>query len=164
VTAETFFCSVETKLWGTQLCYLWVAVPPVRLRLIWCRWDNGVFCVGMNVVIRPMYLTLFWRCIYVVKPTRCINVSYLFYWSNDLHVSDGLSVHHQELKTVHTATGICQADTAVCWRQQFLLGICLLQYVQFLTPVGGRKDRPKPVECYSNKINMRHWCIWLVLL
>jgi len=24
-----------------------------------------------------------------------------------LHVSDGLSVHHQEFKTVHTASGIC---------------------------------------------------------
>ena len=24
-----------------------------------------------------------------------------------LHVSDGLSVHHQESKTIHTASGIC---------------------------------------------------------
>jgi len=24
-----------------------------------------------------------------------------------LHVSDGLSVHYQEFKTVHTASGIC---------------------------------------------------------
>jgi len=31
-----------------------------------------------------------------------------------LHVSDGLSVHHQEFKIVHTATGICLTDTAVC--------------------------------------------------
>jgi len=30
-----------------------------------------------------------------------------------LHVSDSLSVHHQEFKTVHTATGICQTDTDV---------------------------------------------------
>ena len=29
-------------------------------------------------------------------------------------VSDGLSVHHQEFKTVHTATGIFQTDTADC--------------------------------------------------
>ena len=29
-----------------------------------------------------------------------------------LHVSDGLSVHHQEFNTVHTATGVCQTDTA----------------------------------------------------
>jgi len=26
----------------------------------------------------------------------------------------GLSVHLQEFKTVHTATGICQTNTAVC--------------------------------------------------
>ena len=31
-----------------------------------------------------------------------------------LHVSDSLSVHHQEFKTVHSAKGICQTDTAVC--------------------------------------------------
>jgi len=37
-----------------------------------------------------------------------------FIWSNTLHVSDGLSVHHQQFKTIHTATGICQTDTAVC--------------------------------------------------
>jgi len=53
-------------------------------------------------------------CISIVKPTRCINVSNLFYWSNNLHVSDGLSVHHQELKTVRTTTGMCQTDTADC--------------------------------------------------
>jgi hypothetical protein len=28
---------------------------------------------------------------------------------NDLHVSGGFSAHHQELKTVYTASGICQA-------------------------------------------------------
>ena len=39
---------------------------------------------------------------------------YILFWNDILHVSDGLSVHHQEFKTVHTATGICQTDTAVC--------------------------------------------------
>jgi hypothetical protein len=33
------------------------------------------------------------------------NISNLFYfWNNTLHVSAGLSVHHQEIKTVHTAS------------------------------------------------------------
>jgi hypothetical protein len=49
----------------------------------------------------------------IVKPTRCNNVSNLFVLENTLHVSDGVSVHHQ-FKTVHTATGIYQTDTAVC--------------------------------------------------
>ena len=57
---------------------------------------------------------------------------YLFF-KNTLHVSDGLSVHHQELKTVHKATGICRTDTAVCLlatRRQYLYDKCLLLYVQ----------------------------------
>ena len=29
-----------------------------------------------------------------------------------LHVSGGFSVHHWELKTAHTASGICRTDTA----------------------------------------------------
>jgi hypothetical protein len=33
---------------------------------------------------------------------------------NTLHVSDGLSVHHQKFKTVRTAIGICQTGTVAC--------------------------------------------------
>jgi hypothetical protein len=33
----------------------------------------------------------------------------LFITVNALHVSGGFSAHHQELKTVNTASGICQA-------------------------------------------------------
>jgi len=54
------------------------------------------------------------KIISTVKPTRCTNVSNLFYFGMTLHVSDGLSVHHQEFKTVHATTGICQRDTALC--------------------------------------------------
>jgi len=43
-----------------------------------------------------------------------------FIWNDTQRVSDGLSVHHQEFKTVHTATGICQTDTLVC----LLAGTC----------------------------------------
>jgi len=41
-------------------------------------------------------------------------IKFILFWDDTVHVSDGLSVHHQEFKTVHTATGICQTDTAVC--------------------------------------------------
>ena len=34
--------------------------------------------------------------------------------SSTLHVSDGLSVHHQESKTVHTASGTYQTDYFDC--------------------------------------------------
>jgi len=39
-------------------------------------------------------------------------LKFILFWKDKLHVSDGLSVHHQEFTTVHTATGICQTDTA----------------------------------------------------
>jgi len=41
-------------------------------------------------------------------------VKFISFGNDTLHVSDGLPVHHQEFKTVHTATGICQTGTAVC--------------------------------------------------
>jgi len=72
-------------------------------------------------------------------------IKFILFWNNIVHVSDGLSVHHQEFKIVHTATGICQTDTAVC----LLAGTRLLLYVRFWTPDDGRKDRPKHVECHS---------------
>jgi len=56
---------------------------------------------------------------------------FILFWNDALHVSDGLSVHRQQFKTVHTATGICQTDTAVC----------LLASRQ--------TDRPKHVERHS---------------
>jgi len=50
----------------------------------------------------------------VVNPTKCTNISIYFTLNNTLQVSDGLSLHHQKIKTVHrpTATSICQTDTA----------------------------------------------------
>ena len=77
---------------------------------------------------------------------------FFFFWNDTLHVSDGLSVHHQEFKTVHTARSICQTHTAVCLlasRQQYVFDKCLLLYVQSWTPYDGRKDRPKHVERHS---------------
>ena len=50
-------------------------------------------------------------------------IKFILFWNDTLHVSDCLSVPHQELKTVHRATGICQTDTAVCLpagRQHYL--------------------------------------------
>jgi len=41
-------------------------------------------------------------------------IKFILFWNDTLLVFDGLSVHRQEFKTVHRATGICQTDTAVC--------------------------------------------------
>jgi hypothetical protein len=48
-------------------------------------------------------------------------IKFILFWNDTLHVSDGLSAHHQEFKIVHTATDICQTDTAV-W--QMLVAVC----------------------------------------
>ena len=32
----------------------------------------------------------------------CQCIKFILFWNDTLHVSDGLSVHHQEFKTVHT--------------------------------------------------------------
>ena len=57
----------------------------------------------------------------------------ILFWNNNLHVSDGLSVHHQEFKTVHTASGICQTNNVarlLASRQQYQFDIYVLLYVQ----------------------------------
>ena len=42
------------------------------------------------------------------------SIKFILFWNDTLQVSDGLSVHHEEFKTVHKATCICQTDTADC--------------------------------------------------
>ena len=54
-------------------------------------------------------------------------IKFILFWTDTSHVSDGLSIHHLEFETVHTAT------------KQILL------YVQSQTP----GDHPKHVECQS---------------
>jgi len=86
---------------------------------------------------------------------------FILFCSSTLHVSGYLSAHHQESKTVHTASGIYQTYSADCllvgtrWNilfplassQQNLFDIHLVLYEQSWTPDDGRKDRPKHVEC-----------------
>jgi len=70
-------------------------------------------------------------------------LKFILFCSSTLHVSDGLSVHRQESKIVHTASGICQTDCTDCLlagtssisfllagSQQNLFDIYLILYVQ----------------------------------
>jgi len=61
--------------------------------------------------VRPRIVIYFYS-----KTNQTHNISnFILFWNNTLHVSDGLSVHHQESKTVHTASGICNTDSvAAC--------------------------------------------------
>jgi len=55
--------------------------------------------------------------ILVVQPKRCTVSQIIYSFKNAVHVSDGLSVHHQELKTAYMATGIRQTAAATCCYQ-----------------------------------------------
>jgi len=41
-------------------------------------------------------------------------LKFILFCSSTLHVLDSLSIHHQESKTVHTASVICQTDSVNC--------------------------------------------------
>jgi len=56
-------------------------------------------------------------------------LKFILFWSGTVHVSDGLSVHHQESKTVRTATGICQTDSAHCLLACHAISRTCLTYV-----------------------------------
>jgi len=133
-------------------------------------------------------------------------LKFILFISSTLHVSDCLSVHHQESETVHTASGICQTDSADCLlagtRWNFHLvhtasGICQTDSADCLLVgirwnfhlVPASKQSAESVwhipdalctvldswwwmerlseTCRvlpQNKINLRNWCISLVLL
>ena len=55
-------------------------------------------------------------------------LKFILFWNNTLHFSDGLSFHHQEFKTLHTATDTVASLLAS--RQQYLFDIHLLPYVE----------------------------------
>jgi len=43
----------------------------------------------------------------------------MYFWNRALHVSDSLSVHHQESSTLHTVIGICHTGFAYCLQAEF---------------------------------------------
>jgi hypothetical protein len=76
-----------------------------------------------------LFFTLMWPCIVtyflIMKPTRCTNLSNLF-WNENLHVSDSFSVHHQELLTAHSAmVYVIQVCRQLSIRLSVLLDSCL---------------------------------------
>ena len=63
------------------------------------------------------------------------HIYFILFSNNTLHVTGGLSVHHQESETVHTAPGIYRTGSVGCLlasRQQNLydIRVYLMLYVQ----------------------------------
>ena len=85
------------------------------------------------------------RHILRAQPTRR-NVSHInLFLQGALHVSDDFSVHHQEHKTAHTASG-------------------LTLYVQFWFPDDGRKTSLKHVERLTEINKFQRRCISLLVI
>jgi len=102
-----------------------------------CSSNCGCIHKGFDV-----HRAAFRNIIPIVKPTRCTNVTNLFYFGMTVHVSDGLSVHHQQLKTVHTAIKqilLCacyQADNSIS-----LTNACCCMYSLELLMMDGKTVR-----------------------
>jgi hypothetical protein len=71
---------------------------------------HGVKLVCFATFIEPSIVI----CFYSKTNQMHQFFKFILFCSSTLHVSDGLSVHHQESKTVHTASGMCQTDSADC--------------------------------------------------
>ena len=108
-----------------------------RSRQLWCidiLYPPGhpVTALVLRDVIKKDTVLASLHC----RPTDLLafSICHVFKFDFAVHVSDGLSVHHQEFKTVQTPVS----------------DICLLLYVQSWTPDDGRKDRPRHAECSSS--------------
>jgi hypothetical protein len=94
-----------------------------------------------------------------------------------LHVSGGFSAHHQEHKSVHTASDIVKPillPAAIVDEMErssisstiaaVLVWQYLMLHVQFCAPDDGRRNRLKHVEQFIEINRSRNHCIFLVVL
>ena len=66
-------------------------------------------CCGLYRLLLDVHVTVHRYCILLNTTNKMQPYTIFFIAVNALHVSGGFSAHHQELRTVHTASGICQA-------------------------------------------------------
>jgi hypothetical protein len=91
---------------GLSGCSTFCLALPHKITIFWKTLLNIKMCVLRLRTVQ--YILIYFqeqrvKCnILITEPVRCINISNLF-WIRTLHVSDSLSVHHQESSTVHTA-------------------------------------------------------------
>ena len=132
-------------------------------------------CIVYDKLLKPRQS--FWITLYFYSKTKQIHQCLIFILLEKHSTCFGRSsrpssgVQDCTYSNTHMSNRYCCLLMRTRWnsfplasRQQYLFDICLLLYLQSLTPDDGRKGRPKHVQCYSNKINLRHWCICLFLL
>jgi len=90
---DVFCVPLEGKTASSRCCVLrWQCGPTASWHLSQSALRH---CAGSSVLCK----------VSTVKPTRCTRcIKFIFFWNDTLHVSDGLSSHHQQFKTVHRAT------------------------------------------------------------
>ena len=97
-----------------------------------CNFLFFLICVDIFVVHRATHHSI----ISIVKPTRCTNVSNLFYFGMTLYM----------FRTVFLS--IISSSRLYIQQQTFVRKVSVwLLYVQSSAPDDGRKDSPKHVEC-----------------
>jgi hypothetical protein len=67
----------------------------------------------------------------IIEPTRCANVSKIYFWNETLHVSDSSCVHHQEFFTVHTAM-LCHTGLLTACEQLYDIYHCCVHSEKLL--------------------------------
>ena len=71
------------------------------------RISYGEQLIGRPNSLFQYWVTVHYNLISIVKPKQGAQyLKFILFWNNSLHVSGSLSVHYQESKTVHTASGV----------------------------------------------------------
>ena len=111
---------------------------------IWTHNVHGKGCLCQTAGLKVERHKLFTLFLSITNKMQRYTI--FFITLNAQHVSGGFSAHHQELKTVHTASGICQAclllPLAVAASK---LDIYPMLCVQYWAPDDGRRNRLKHV-------------------
>jgi hypothetical protein len=102
------FCLISFLLCGLKFEFIYFVFRCYSFRCV--VFFRSIFVLLWLIDLFKSSIMLF--TIPVVKPTRCTSFSNYLFLNNTVHVSDGLSVHHQEFKTLHTPTDICQTAAA----------------------------------------------------
>jgi len=93
------------------------------------------------------------------KVHQCIRL--ILFWNDNLHVSDGLSPHHQEFKTVHPASGICQTYCRLLASNQTAVSVWQMPVV-LCTVLNSWWWTERPYETCNSKINKFDTLVHLV--
>jgi len=168
--------------------WTWIYISdPTQMWWHWCCSFLYPFPKDTDISVAVGFLTFIGPCIviYFYSKTKEMHqfLTFILFCSSTLHVSEGFSVHHQESKTIRTASCVRQTDSADC-----LLAGTRWNWFQFhIVPTSKQSAKSvwrthdavrivldswwwteRPSETcrvlLRNKINLRNWCISLVLL